>query len=110
MELVEVEADLSYFEGIKLLNKSYYQTGHHLLEERYLEWLYLLNPAGMARLVLALEKGEIIGMLALIPVDLLIGNSKERAHYCVNVLSHPDHRTKNIFTRLIRKTREVLQE
>lgn len=110
LDIVVTEAGWDDFDAIVGLNRTYYPARHYLLDRNYLEWLYLLNPAGKARLVFAKESGVLIGMLALIPIDMLIGKQQLKACYCVNVLSHPEHRNKHIFNKLIRKTREVLQQ
>lgn len=109
IDVIEVNANSRYFEDIIQLNKTYYEPGHKLLDSSYLDWFYLKNPAGVAKLVFAMAEKELVGMLALIPVVIFHGKNRRIAHYCVNVLSHPEHRGKNIFVRLIRKSKDILQ-
>lgn len=107
-------ASESNIEKLIALNKSYYKAGHQLLSADYLKWLYLDNPAGKARLILAKPtaggEDKVLGMLALIPISLRISNKDVLGYYCVNVLSHPDHRTKNIFVKLVREAKGSLSE
>jgi hypothetical protein len=94
-------------QAIKLA-ASHFPPGHPSRNTEYLRWLYLNNPKGPATLVLAKSSGRWVGMLALIPIDLLVGARKQRARFCVNVLSHPDFRGNNIFVNLIKASKALL--
>lgn len=83
------------------LGQSYYPPDSPCLNHEYLHWLYFQNPHGTATLVHAQVGEEWVGMTALIPVRLRRGAEVARARYAVNVLSHPAHRTKNIFVKMI---------
>lgn len=102
----EVKVSVRDFTAVDLqaaikLGQSYYPTDSPCLNREYLQWLYFQNPHGTATLVVAQIDDEWAGMTALIPVRLRRGTEVARARYAVNVLSHPAHRTKNIFVKMI---------
>ena len=103
-------ADPEYFNKIIELGSSHYSKNHHLLDKNYLNWFYCLNPNGKAKLVVAHESGVWIGLVVLIPILLTANSIDQQAYYAVNVLSHPDHRNKNLFIKMIQHAKEMLEE
>lgn len=71
------------------------------MRSEYLVWLYIKNVFGRAKGVFVRIDGRLIGFMALVPVRVLHGQSDILAHYVVNVLVHPDHQGKNLFSRMI---------
>ncbi len=90
------------------LGRTYYPAGHPALTEGFLKWFYLGNPTGPATLIVAHEEELWIGLIALIPVILECSGQMQRACFAVNVLTHPDHRGRNLFLKMIRHARGFL--
>jgi hypothetical protein len=99
------ESHLPYLIG---LGRTYYPTNHHALNENFLKWLYLDNPTGSATLIVAHENNIWIGIVVLIPVMLEFSSLQQKACYAVNVLTHPVHRGKKLFVKMIQYTKELL--
>jgi len=89
----------SHLEHLVELGRTYYPIGHPILTKEFLNWLYLDNPAGPATLVFAEEGGCWIGLIALIPIILEYKGNLQKACFAVNVLTHPDHRTKTYLSK-----------
>jgi Acetyltransferase (GNAT) domain len=94
-------ADESHFKALIELGKTYYPQDHAVLTEAFLRWFYLDNPAGKATLIVASEQDLWIGLIVLIPTVLIHNGQKQKACYAVNVLTHPEHRGKNLFVKMI---------
>jgi GNAT superfamily N-acetyltransferase len=92
------------------LNRTHYADGHHALDAGFFRWFYLDNPAGPATFVVAHEAGQWIGVIVLIPILLQRDGALQRACFAVNVLTHPEHRGKNLFSKMIRHAKDVLAE
>lgn len=92
------------------LGRTYYPSEHHVLTEEFLRWFYLRNPAGPATLVVAHEEDVWIGIIVLIPVMLQRAGQLQKACYAVNVLTHPKHRGKNLFVKLISHATSALSQ
>jgi hypothetical protein len=90
------------------LGNTYYPKGHPAVSRDYLRWLYLNNPSGSATLIVALENDLWIGVIALIPIALECEGVVQKACFAVNVLTHPDHRSKNSFVKMIKFARQIL--
>lgn len=90
------------------LGQTYFESGHHCLDAAYLDWLYLRNPAGPAVMAIAAIGDRWVGMMALVPVWLRCGPSRQLVRYAVNVVADPAFRGRNIFINLIKATREQL--
>ena len=108
LQITTLTASSAHLELVIELGRTYYPSGHLLLKKEYLKWLYLDNPAGPATLVVAHEAEIWIGIMVLIPVILESSERLQRACYAVNVLTHPEHRGKNLFIKMIAKARDVL--
>ncbi|MBK6957772.1 MAG: hypothetical protein IPH22_04680 [Nitrosomonas sp.] len=67
-----------------------------------LKWLYIDNNEGPATLIVAEEDDLWIGMMVLIPVTLERKGELQKACFAVNLLAHPEHRTKNLFVKIIK--------
>ena len=101
-------ADRSHFRSLIDLGRSHYAHGHPVLSLEFLRWFLLDNPAGAATLVVTRERGLWIGIIMLIPILLEDAQAAQRACFAVNVLTHPEHRSKNLFVKMIRYTRDYL--
>lgn len=114
---VDVGTNIAFFECteshlINLINlgRSYYPPDHHALKFDFLKWLYLENPCGSAKIVASEDQGQIIGVIAFIPIELDVCGIIQNACYAVNVLTHPDHRGKNLFVKMIKYAKSFLAE
>ena len=84
------------------LSASYYPEGHQLRRADYLEWLYVHNPHGRAKLVVIIEPdGSYSGMTALVPFRVVLGNQTIGTRYILNVLVHPAQRGRNLFFHMM---------
>ncbi len=92
------------------LGRTYFSPEHPCLDARYLEWLYLRNPAGAALMAVATVGEKWVGMMALVPVWLRCGVASQLVRYAVNVVVDPAYRGRNIFIHLIKATREHMAE
>ena len=102
--------DSSHITALIGLGATYYPYGHHALSKDFLKWLYLDNPSGPATLIMAHEENFLIGLIALIPIVLECQGKLQKACFAVNVLTHPDHRSKNLFVKMIKCARQTLSE
>lgn len=103
-------ADESDFPKLIHLGSTYYTKDHPALSEAFLNWLYLDNPDGPATLIVARDGELWIGLIALIPVTLEYAGAAQKACYAVNVLTHPEHRGKKLFAKMIFHARNFLSE
>ncbi len=90
------------------LGRTYYRPDSPVLNEASLKWLYVDNPDGAATLIIAREGDLWIGLIALIPVMLEHSGRLQRSTYAVNVLTHPEHRGKKLFVKMIGHARSLL--
>src|SRR5687768_14401099 len=86
--------------AIEALSSTFYPSGHRARRPEYLRWLYEENPCGLGEVVGARENGFLIGMMGLIPLRVQIGREIVVARMVVDVLTHPEHRNKNLFVRM----------
>jgi len=100
--------DSSHIGRLIALGGTYYPPGSPALVPSYLDWFYLQNPVGRAMLCVATEGGKWIGVIVFIPVLLEVDQRKQDAYFAVNVLTHPQHRTKNLFVKMIKASSKVL--
>jgi len=73
--------------------------------DEYLHWLCLENPRGRAIAVIARLSGEVVGVALLIPMFLTHDHLLTRVNFVVNVLTHPEHRKRRLFSRIIDEAR-----
>jgi hypothetical protein len=104
------EADVTEFEKLKQLSRAYYDENHPILSDDYLNWIYLENPAGKATLVLVEEDQIYIGVIALIPLVLQVNGKSQQGCFAINVLTHPEHRKKSLFVKMIKFAKTYLTE
>ncbi len=109
-EISALSCDSSHITSLIGLGNRYYPDGHPALSKDFLKWFYLDNPYGPATLVIAHEEDLWIGLIALIPTVLECKGKLQKACFAVNVLTHPDHRTKNLFVKMIKCARQTLAE
>jgi hypothetical protein len=102
-------ANPGHFASLIGLGRTYYPDGHPALTEAFLKWFYLENPAGPATLIVAHQGALWTGLIVLIPVTLEHLGKSQRACYAVNVLTHPEHRGKNLFAEMIGHARAYLE-
>ncbi len=108
LEYTHLTADESALQPAMELAASHFPDDHPTRSINYLRWLYLRNPAGPATLVIAVDGTRWAGMLALVPLMLSHDGRPQPACFCVNVLSHPAYRGRNIFVNLIKLSQELL--
>ncbi len=107
-QITALPCDSSHLAFIIKLGETYYPKGAPICTEDYLKWFYLDNPEGPATLIVAREGDLWIGFMALIPVRLEYAGQLHKACFAVNVLTHPQHRNKNLFVKMIKCAREFL--
>ena len=110
LKIFAQEADQSLFDKLNELNSTYYDENHPILDSIYLRWIYLDNPAGRATLILVEQDEIYIGVMALIPIMLINQGKHQNACFCIHVLSHPGHRNKRLFLKMINFTKKHLEE
>jgi GNAT superfamily N-acetyltransferase len=67
------------------------------------QWMYEENPAGKGWIVLAEDKGKIVGQVALIPMLLKVGTDTIRCFHGIDTMTHPEYRHQGMYQRLARK-------
>jgi len=81
---------------------SYHPERHLLRRADYLEWLYVHNPHGRAKLAVVVEPdGSYSGVSALVPFRTVVGNETIGTRYILNVLVHPAQRGRNLFFHMM---------
>lgn len=106
-QITLLTANYAHFQKFKKLCKMHYVEGHPVFNDEFLSWIYLENPAGIAKLIVASEGDEWIGVMALIPI-VLECDEPQSAYFVIHVLTHPEHRKKNLFVKMIRFARDEL--
>jgi hypothetical protein len=109
-QISALPCDSGHVELLIALGGTYYPYGHPALSKDFLRWMYLDNPSGPATLIVAHENDLWIGIIALIPIVLECQGMVQKACFAVNVLTHPSHRTKNLFVKMIKFARQLLAE
>ncbi|MDM2741781.1 GNAT family N-acetyltransferase [Citrobacter sp. Cu096] len=104
------KADLKLITELKVFYKCYYSEDNKLFNEKYLPWLLHDNPHGEGISVNIKIDNELVANMFLIPVRLIQDGSEKHAYYATDVLTHPTHRDKNLFVKLIRRSIEYLKE
>jgi hypothetical protein len=101
--------DLGYHSLLRLAS-THYPDGHNARCGEYLVWLYEKNPHGAGKVVAAVENDTLIGMMGLIPLKIRVGDLHFIANTVVNVLTHPAHRGKNLFVKMIHAATRYCEE
>ncbi|MGV3931096.1 GNAT family N-acetyltransferase [Citrobacter braakii] len=104
------KVDLKLIAEIKIFYKYYYAEDNKLFNEMYLPWLLYNNPHGDGLSVNIKIDNELVANMFLIPVRLIQDGREKYAYYATDVLTHPHHRDKNLFVKLIRRGIEYLKE
>lgn len=78
--------------------------------QSYWEWEFRDNPAGRARIWLAVAADGIVGHYAVIPVRMRYGGEHLMGSLSLDTMTHPDYRREAVFTTLARKVYEELAE
>lgn len=79
-----------------------YEENNRLFKEGYLEWLFNENPAGQGEVIIISSGEEILSSMFVIPLKLKTQNKIKKGYFVTDVLSHPSHRDKNLFVKMIR--------
>ncbi|MCZ9036178.1 GNAT family N-acetyltransferase [Escherichia albertii] len=79
-----------------------YESNNRLLKKGYLEWLLNENPAGQGKVIMVSSDEEILSSMLVIPLRLQTQNKIKEGYFITDVLSHPSHRDKNLFVKMIR--------
>ena len=64
-----------------------------------LNWRFRENPHGLARFAAAMEGGDLVGMIALVPTRLL-NASGEHGYQAIDTAVHPSQRGKGLFVKM----------
>ena len=95
---------------LKDFYRCYYSEKNRFFTDGYLSWLLLKNPHGEGISVNIRLDCNIVANMFLIPVKLIKKGESKLAYYVVDVLSHPNHRDKNLFVKMIRRAIEMTKE
>jgi hypothetical protein len=91
------------------LFSSEYSAGHDTSNLAFLDWLYARNPAGEGGFVLAIDaQGRYRGAIGVVPFRLVWAEETPLAHVALHVFVHPESRTENLFSRMIKVLKENL--
>lgn len=104
------KVDLNFIAELKVFYKCYYSEDNKIFNEMYLPWLLYNNPHGEGISVNIKINNELVANMFLIPVRLIQDGRERYAYYASDVLTHPHHRDKNLFVKLIRRSIEYLKE
>lgn len=110
LELHIADANHSNLPDLIKFYKSYFPNDSRIFKPGYLEWLLLSNPCGVAKCVMITLNSEIIANMFLIPIFLSVKGEEKLGYFAAEVLSHPKHRDKNLFVKMIRKATEYLKK
>lgn len=88
--------------------KLYYESSSSNLKQKYLKWLYLENPAGIAKAVIAKDDDLLVGVIILVPLYLEKSGCRQKCYFAMNVLTHPNYRGRNLFGLMIDSSRIFL--
>ncbi|MCB9229284.1 MAG: GNAT family N-acetyltransferase [Deltaproteobacteria bacterium] len=70
----------------------------------YLKWQYQENPYGTALGFDAFYEGQLAAHYVTIPIKAILNGNEARGLLSLNTATHPDHRSKGLFTALAEKT------
>jgi GNAT superfamily N-acetyltransferase len=76
----------------------------------FFRWKHLDNPFGPSLMLVAEDKGRIVGLRAFMRWRFRSGSESVRAVRAVDTATHPDHQGRGIFSRLTREALEALRE
>jgi hypothetical protein len=96
------------FEKLVELFSCHFQAGDKLLSQEYIEWLYLRNPHGTAKIVVVDDDGRWTGFMAMIPIRLISDGEQVVCYYVVNVLVHPEHQGKFLFGKMVSEAKKYI--
>ena len=108
ISLENVNEDL--ISELKRFYLCYYSPDNRFFSDGYLSWMLLNNPHGVGISVNVRLEGDIISNMFLIPVELIKYGNVKLAYYVVDVLSHPNHRDKNLFIKMIRSAVKMAKD
>lgn len=97
-----LNANVELIEELKLFYSSYYDKSNRIFIDDYLEWLLIDNPVDIGKCVSIKLNNEIIANMFLIPIVLTKQGCDKKSVFVVDVLTHPKHRDKNLFVKMIR--------
>lgn len=110
MEVKIVEAKEQDFKKLLCFYKTHYESSNRIFKNYYLNWLLLDNPNGRGQCVTVSLKDEIIGNFFLVATSVNIKGVVKKGYFATDVLTHPEHRDKNLFVKMIRKSITYLKE
>ena len=94
--------DAALLHEMLAFGRLHYPPGDPYTSVAYRQWLYLDNPAGVARAVLIRQRETLIGQAALVPLHLLVpGGQVRKGYFVVDVLTHPEFRNLRLFSHII---------
>ncbi|WP_123056809.1 GNAT family N-acetyltransferase, partial [Vibrio cyclitrophicus] len=68
------------------------------------------NPNGSGQCVTVTLNDEIIGNFFLVATSVTVNGVVKKGYFATDVLTHPEHRDKNLFVKMIRKSITYLKE
>jgi GNAT superfamily N-acetyltransferase len=92
----------------KLLRLGFPQASH--LTAAYLDWAYLQNPSGRALGCNAYAGAEPVAHLAMQPFEAEIEGRRQRGVMAHNLVTHPAHRGRGLFTRIAEQSLRAATE
>ncbi|OAT51688.1 GNAT family protein [Providencia heimbachae] len=93
---------VSLINDLKDFYSLHYTDNNRLFEKRYLPWLLNNNPVGQGEVITVTLGNELIASMFIIPLEIVSKDNLKLGYYVTDVLSHPQHRDKNLFVKMIR--------
>jgi GNAT superfamily N-acetyltransferase len=76
----------------------------------FFAWKHLRNPFGPSLLLVAEAEERIVGLRAFVRWQLRTGDRTVRAVRAVDTATHPDHRRRGVFTRLVSEALDAVRD
>lgn len=105
-----LDVDIELIDKLKVFYSCHFDKTNRVFNSEYLKWFLIDNSMGRAKTVLIKHENIIIANMFIVPTVLTENNFNKKAIFVVDVLTHPKHRDKNLFIKMIRKLIEYAKE
>ncbi|MEQ5128031.1 GNAT family N-acetyltransferase [Providencia alcalifaciens] len=92
----------SLLEKLNSFYATFYDKNNRIFNENYLPWLLNNNPVGNGKVITITLDNELISSMLIVPIEVKSTIDIKKGYFVTDVLSHPNHRDKNLFVRMIR--------
>ncbi len=103
------EASLTEFKKLINFYRTYYEDDNKIFKDGYLDWFLLNNPNGKSKIITITLDEVLISCMFLIPVRFKTLDKVKSGYFVADVLTHQDHRDKNLFVKMIRYAVEIVK-